>query len=85
MLLPDASPCLSLEDSSLSQKGLALPFALPFAGTHGSRYLRQPVKELRKTQGLLLADLWSLSDLITETGSQPLVKEKPIQHRKDKP
>lgn len=46
-----------------------------------------PVKELRKAQWLLSDDLWSLSDLVTEreTGSQPLVKAKPIQHGKGKP
>lgn len=40
------------------------------------------VKELRKAQGLLLDELGSLLDLVTETetGSQLLVRAKLIQH-----
>lgn len=79
MLPPDASPCLSLAVSSLLEKGVFLTLCWDISDNQ--------VKGLRKAQDLLLVDLWSLSDLVTETetGSQPLVKAKPIQHRKDKP
>lgn len=70
-LLPDASPCLSLAVSSVLKKGVCLTLCWDISGNQ--------VKELRKAQELLLDDLWSLSDLVTETesGSQPLVKAKP--------